>query len=74
MTMMCRDIQKGKEKVHVEVELYSDGSDYMVVSDDEASNDINQPSTSYTKRSRHIEVDSSYGLTRDKVRRVFKTT
>jgi len=34
MAMMCVDPKKGKEKVHVKVELSNDGSDCLEVSDD----------------------------------------
>jgi len=36
MTMMCRYPDKGKEKIHVEVEPSSDGSNHLEVLDDEA--------------------------------------
>jgi len=40
-TQMTIDPEKGKEKVHVEVVLFDDGSDCLVMSDDEASNYVN---------------------------------
>jgi len=34
--MMCRDLEKGKEKIHVKVEPSAEGLDHLEASDDEA--------------------------------------
>jgi len=49
IVIMCRNPEKGKETVHVEVEPFDDGSNHLEVSEDEASNNVNQPCTSYSK-------------------------
>jgi len=50
MTMMCKDIEKGKERVYVGVKPFTNGSNYLETSNDKALNDVDQHSTSYTRR------------------------
>jgi len=57
MTIICRDLEKGKRKVHIEIEPFGDGSNHLEVSNIKALDDVNQPSTSYFRRSRHEEVN-----------------
>lgn len=42
-------MEKGKEKIHVEVEPFTDGSDSLKAPKEEASDDVNQPFNFYTK-------------------------
>ena len=52
---------KNLENVYVEVEPSNDGSDHLKVLDD-----VNQPSTSYSRKPRCAEVDFDYQLIRDR--------
>jgi len=47
MAMICKKLEKGNEKIHVKVKLFIDGLDHL-----ESSDDIHQPSNSYTTRLR----------------------
>jgi len=67
MTIVCGDLEYDKEKVHVKVEPSSDGADHLKVSDD-----VDQPFTSYMRRSTCAKVDPNYQLTRDIERRTIK--
>ena len=51
------------------MEPSDDGLGCLEVLDNGASNDVNQPSTFYSRRSKCVEVDSTYQFTRDRERR-----
>jgi len=46
----------------------------LEAADNEASNNVHQPSTSYTRRPRRAKVDSDNQLTCDRERRTIKPT
>jgi len=51
------------------VKTFGNGSDHL-----EVSNNVNQPYTSYSRRSVRVKVDSNYQLTCDRERKMIKLT